>query len=76
MAIDILMPKLGFAMNQGVIAEWFVADTGRVQVGQPLYSLESDKAVEEIEAPASGILKILVKAGESAEVGTVLGFIE
>src|ERR1700722_11841727 len=76
MSVEILLPKLGFSMNEGVIAEWLVADGAAVQAGAPLYSIESDKAVQEIEAPASGRLRIIVQPGMSNPVGTVLGMIE
>jgi pyruvate/2-oxoglutarate dehydrogenase complex dihydrolipoamide acyltransferase (E2) component len=70
---QVLLPKLGFSMNEGVIAEWHVADGATVKEGDPLYSLESEKAVEEIPAPASGTLKIIAPIGETLQVGTVLG---
>lgn len=73
MAIEILLPKLGFTMNEGVLAEWIVADGGEVTAGQPLFALESDKSTQEIEAAGSGTLKIIKPAGETYEVGTVLG---
>ncbi|HZR35929.1 MAG TPA: lipoyl domain-containing protein [Nevskia sp.] len=73
MSTQILLPKLGFSMNEGTLAEWLVADGAPVEQGQPLFSLESDKSVEEIQAPASGTLKIVKPAGEVYEVGTVLG---
>jgi len=73
MSTEILLPKLGFSMDKGVLSEWLVANGTTVNEGQPLYSLESDKSVEEIPAPASGILKILMAAGQEYTVGTVLG---
>ena len=73
MSTEIILPKLGFSMNEGVIAEWLVADGATVSEGQPLYSLESEKSVNEIESPASGILRIIKAAGETYEVGTVIG---
>lgn len=77
MATEIILPKLGFAMTEGVIAEWNVADGAAVQEGDHLYTLEADKATQEVEAPASGVLRILVPAGEDdIAVGTVLGHIE
>ena len=76
MATEILLPKLGFSMNEGELVEWLVADGGAVTEGEPLFSLESDKSVNEVEAPASGTLKIIKQPGESYEVGTVLGTIE
>ena len=76
MATEILLPKLGFAMEEGAVAEWLVADGGTVTAGQPLYLLESDKAVDEVEAPASGVLRIAVELKSTYPVGTVLGRIE
>jgi pyruvate/2-oxoglutarate dehydrogenase complex dihydrolipoamide acyltransferase (E2) component len=73
MAIEILLPKLGFSMNEGVLAEWLVADGGEVRAGEPLFALESEKSTQEVEASASGVLRIIKPAGETYEVGTVLG---
>lgn len=76
MATEILLPKLGFSMNEGNLSEWLVGDGAQVEEGAPLYALESEKSVQEVESPASGILKILKPAGEVYEVGTVIGLIE
>jgi pyruvate/2-oxoglutarate dehydrogenase complex dihydrolipoamide acyltransferase (E2) component len=76
MTTEILMPKLGFSMEEGVVAEWLVTDGAQVQSGQPLYSLESEKSVQEIEAPATGTLKILALVGGTYKVGHVLGEID
>ncbi len=76
MATDILLPKIGFSMTEAQIAEWLVADGAEVTEGQPLYLLEADKSTNEVEAPASGTLRIATATGETYEVGTVLGTIE
>ncbi len=73
MSTEIILPKLGFSMNEGVLSEWLVPDGGDVKEGQVLYTIESEKSTQEIEAPASGTLKILKPAGETYEVGTVIG---
>jgi pyruvate/2-oxoglutarate dehydrogenase complex dihydrolipoamide acyltransferase (E2) component len=73
MSTQVLLPKLGFSMDKGVLSEWLVADGTVVTEGEPLYSLESDKSVQEIPAPATGVLKILMAAGEEHVVGTLLG---
>lgn len=73
MAIEILLPKLGFSVNEALLAEWMVADGATVEKGQPLYAIESEKSVEEIDAPEAGRLKIFKPAGETYEVGTVIG---
>lgn len=76
MATEILLPKLGFSMNEGELAEWLLNDGAQVTAGEPLFSLESDKSTNEVESPASGTLRIYKQAGETYEVGTVLGVIE
>ena len=76
MAVEILLPKIGFSMQEGQIAEWLAADGDEVKEGQPLFSLEADKSTNEVEAPASGKLRIVAQIGETYEVGTVLGYID
>ena len=76
MATEVLLPKIGFSMNEGTLAEWMVPDGGEAIEGQPLFSLESDKSTNEVDSPATGTLKILKQTGETYEVGTVIGIIE
>ena len=76
MAVEILLPKIGFSMNEGQVAEWLAKDGDEVKEGQPIYSLEADKSTNEIEAPVGGKLRIVAAIGETYEVGTVLGYIE
>jgi pyruvate/2-oxoglutarate dehydrogenase complex dihydrolipoamide acyltransferase (E2) component len=76
MAVEVLFPKIGFSMEEGTLAEWLAADGASVKEGEPLYALESDKSTQEIEAPASGKLKIIATVGEVYKVGDVLGMIE
>jgi pyruvate/2-oxoglutarate dehydrogenase complex dihydrolipoamide acyltransferase (E2) component len=76
MATEILFPKIGFSMNEGQIAEWLFGDGEEVTEGEALFLLEADKSTNEVEAPASGILRIIGIEGETYEVGTVIGTIE
>lgn len=76
MATEILLPKIGFAMNEGQIAEWLFGDGEEVTEGEALFLLEADKSTNEVEAPASGILRISGVEGETYAVGTVIGTIE
>lgn len=76
MATEILLPKIGFSMNEGQLNEWLAQDGDLVTEGQPLFTLEADKSTNEVEAPASGTLRIAKAAGEIYEVGAVLGVIE
>ena len=69
----LLLPKLGFSVNEANLVEWMVADGATVAKGDPLYALESEKSVQEIDAPTAGVVKILKPAGEVYLVGTVIG---
>lgn len=73
MTTQVLLPKLGFSVNEAALIEWLVSDGGEVAKGQLLYTLESEKSIQEVEAPVNGRLKILKQAGETYEVGTVIG---
>ena len=73
MATEILLPKLGFSMEEGTIVEWMIEDGGAVTEGQPLFVIESEKSTTEVEAPASGTLKILQPLDTALPVGTVIG---
>jgi pyruvate/2-oxoglutarate dehydrogenase complex dihydrolipoamide acyltransferase (E2) component len=72
MTTPVLLPKIGFSMNEATLAEWMIADGASVTEGQPLYALESDKSVQEVESPATGTLKIIARIGEVYQVGDVL----
>jgi pyruvate/2-oxoglutarate dehydrogenase complex dihydrolipoamide acyltransferase (E2) component len=76
MAVEVMLPKLGFSMNEGQIAEWLVENGAHVSEGDPLFLLEADKSTNEVEAPASGTLRIAAEVGETYEVGTVIAYIE
>jgi pyruvate/2-oxoglutarate dehydrogenase complex dihydrolipoamide acyltransferase (E2) component len=76
MATQIIFPKIGFSMNEGVLAEWLAEEGATVAEGQPLFSLESDKSTNEVESPASGVLRIVGQIGETYEVGAIIGSIE
>jgi pyruvate dehydrogenase E2 component (dihydrolipoamide acetyltransferase) len=72
---QLVMPKLGQAMEFGSIAEWLSDDGAQVRVGQPVVSVETDKATYEIEAPASGVLRHLAAVGDEIPVGAALATI-
>lgn len=76
MAVEVLLPKIGFSMNEGELVEWLIADGGIVTEGEPLFALESEKSTQEVESPASGLLRIYATVGETYQVGTVLAVIE
>jgi len=72
----VVMPKLSEAMETGKIIKWLKKEGDRVQGGDILAEIETDKADVEMEAFGAGVLrKILVSAGEKAPVGTLIGVI-
>jgi pyruvate dehydrogenase E2 component (dihydrolipoamide acetyltransferase) len=75
-AINVIMPSLGFDMTEGQLARWLKNEGDPVEKGQAIAEIETEKATVEIEAAASGILaRIIVQAGETVPVGTVIGVI-
>ncbi len=73
MSTTLTIPKLQMSTTEGTLAEWLVEDGAIVEEGQPIYSLETDKSVQDIEAPAAGKLTQKVAAGETYDVGTEIG---
>jgi pyruvate dehydrogenase E2 component (dihydrolipoamide acetyltransferase) len=72
----VVMPKLSEQMETGKIIKWLKQEGDRVQSGDILAEVETDKADVEMEAFGSGLLrKILVAAGDTAPVGAVIGVI-
>jgi pyruvate/2-oxoglutarate dehydrogenase complex dihydrolipoamide acyltransferase (E2) component len=76
MSIEIRIPSLGAGMSEGTLTEWLAADGARVSVGDLIYSLESEKTVQEIEAPGAGVLRRMAPEGEVYPVGELIGRIE
>jgi pyruvate dehydrogenase E2 component (dihydrolipoamide acetyltransferase) len=76
MITEVIMPKLGQTMEDGAIVEWVKKESDQVKRGDLLFTVESDKAVLEVEATARGFLrKILVPAGQTVPVLTVVALI-
>lgn len=76
MATDITMPKLSDTMTEGRLVSWKKGVGDRVERGDIIAEVETDKATMELEAFASGVLtEQRVKPGELVNVGTVIGVI-
>lgn len=76
MATEITMPKLSDTMTEGSFIGWRKSVGERVERGEVIAEVETDKAVMELEAFTSGVLlKTMAKGGENVPVGTVLGLI-
>lgn len=69
----IRIPKIGISMMEATLTEWLSADGDIVEAGQPLYSIEMDKATNEIAAPISGRLEIVGDIDQVYQVGDLIG---
>lgn len=78
MAVAVTVPRLGWSMDSGVFGEWLKQDGEPVAAGDPLFSIEGEKAMEEVESEDAGILRIrpgVAAAGAELTVGTVIGWL-
>lgn len=77
MSIELKIPKSGMGITEGTIAKWHKTEGEAIVQGEVIVDIETAKAVEEVEAPVSGILqKILLAEGEEAEVQTTIALLE
>jgi len=76
MATELVMPKLGAKMTEGMILEWKKKEGERVDKGESICVIRTKKIAFEVEAPESGILaKIVAKKGDTVPVGGTLAYI-
>ena len=59
---EVVMPRLGLTMTEGRVVEWFKNTGDLVEKGEPLFSIENEKATLDIESPFSGYVNVLVAA--------------
>lgn len=72
---ELLVPKLGLTMSEGVLVEWMVQPGESFKVDQGLFVIESEKAANEVGAEADGVLlEVSAQAGETLPCGTVIGY--
>ncbi len=76
MATEIRIPKIGMSASSMTLAAWMFGDGETVSQGDIIYTVETDKTTVEVEAQASGILKVIGEVGEEYAVGTLVGTIE
>jgi pyruvate dehydrogenase E2 component (dihydrolipoamide acetyltransferase) len=77
MSIEVVMPRMGETVDEGTVNVWYIQPGEAVQSGQVLLEIGTDKVDSEVPAPATGVLReILVAAGETVDVGTVVAVID
>ena len=73
MAIEVAMPKFGLTMHEGTVQRYFKAVGESVAVGEPLYEVETEKVLYEVEAPAGGVVVAwLVAEGDTVDCGVAV----
>jgi len=75
MATEIIMPKLGVTMTEGSVVRWMKQDGDTVTKDEPLFEVQTDKVVLEVESPDDGVLKILTGEGIVVPVLVIIGWV-
>ena len=76
MEVNVVMPKLGTAMTEGIIEKWCVKEGCSIKKGEILLEVMSDKAIIEVDSQVSGILSKIIKyEDETVPVGEVIAVI-
>lgn len=77
MSTKLILPKWGMGIEEGTVSRWLKAIGDRVQQGEPIVEIETAKAIQEVESPASGVLtRILLAEGETAPVNSEIAEID
>lgn len=76
MPTTVTMPKWGLTMTAGTVANWLASEGDLVTAGSPILTVETEKAVDDVEAPADGVLrKIVAATGSEVPVMGVVAII-
>ncbi len=76
MAVEVVMPKFGLTMNDGIIKRLLKQPGDAVGEGEPLFEVETEKVLNEVPAPASGILAaFLFNEEDTVDCGVVMAVI-
>lgn len=75
MAINVVMPKLGLTMEEGLITEWVKQNGDSVSKGDILFIMETEKITQEVESTDDGILFIVAQAQDTVPVGEIVAWL-
>jgi pyruvate/2-oxoglutarate dehydrogenase complex dihydrolipoamide acyltransferase (E2) component len=78
MEVEVVMPRLGSEMTEGTIVEWLKKEGDRVNKGEVLFLVDTEKAEVEVESEVAGTLKQILVSDEKQEipVGQAVAIIE
>jgi 2-oxoglutarate dehydrogenase E2 component (dihydrolipoamide succinyltransferase) len=74
--LEIKVPAVGESITSGILGVWNKPDGAYVKAGDPIFEIETDKVTSEIVAESAGVLKHLVKAGDTVQIGQVVASID
>ncbi len=75
MTHSITVPKLGLMMEEGTLVQWHCADGERVEKGQALFAIETEKIVTDVEADADGFFQRAAEVNATLPVGALVGYL-
>src|SRR3954463_6480897 len=75
MAFPIVMPSFGMYTAEGTLVSWLQAPGAVVREGEPVLEIETDKATQEVVAPANGFLHPVLKVGARLQEQMVIGYV-
>ncbi len=75
MATEIKIPRVGMAVADATLIEWIIKEGDWVEVRQVVVVIETEKVRSDVESPAAGFLHILLKDGETAPAGKIIGLL-
>src|ERR687885_1175363 len=74
---EVIMPKMGEAMEEGTLVKWLKSEGDEVSEGDPIAEIETDKVTMELEAEDSGTLaQLIADEGQEIPVGEAIAFIQ
>ncbi len=74
---EVIMPKMGDAMEEGTLLKWLKSEGDEVEEGDPIAEIETDKVSMEIEAEDSGTLaQLIAEEGQEVPIGEAIAFIQ
>ena len=74
--IEIKVPTVGESITSGILGVWSKPDGAYVKAGDPIFEIETEKVTSEVVAESAGLLKHLVKAGDTVQIGQVVANID
>lgn len=74
--MKVLMPQIGMTMVEAVVDKWLVSSGAAVQKGDVIAEIVTEKLTNNVEAPADGVITLLVDEGDSVECGAEIASID